>query len=78
MAAGHSIEELIKCVRRDEWRDRFEDTFDRHVGPACRGAGIDLDELAAIIGDHGVSNLWGFAFEDFASSGPDEQNAAVD
>src|SRR5882672_9580649 len=72
MAAGHSIEGLIKWVRRDEWRDKFEDAFERHIGAACRGAGIDLDELAEIIGDHGVSNLWGCAFEDFVSSGPDE------
>ncbi|MBI2717197.1 MAG: hypothetical protein HYX36_00310 [Rhizobiales bacterium] len=78
MAAGHSIEGLIKWVRRDDWRDRFEDAFDRHVGAACRGAGVGLGELAEIIGDHGVSNLWGCAFEDFVSSGPDDANIAVD
>lgn len=78
MAAVHSIEGLIKWVRRDEWRGAFEDVFQRHVGQACRGAGIELDELAEIIGDHGVTNLWGCAFEDFVSSGPDERNVAAD
>ncbi|MCZ8043681.1 MAG: hypothetical protein O9330_14485 [Beijerinckiaceae bacterium] len=78
MAAVHSIEGLIKWVRRDEWRGAFEDVFQRHVGQACRGAGIELDELAEIVGDHGVSNLWGCAFEDFVSSGPDERNVATD
>jgi hypothetical protein len=78
MAAVHSIEGLIKWVRRDEWRDKFEEVFQRHVGQACRGAGIDLDELAEMIGDHGVSNLWGCTFEDFVSSGPDERNVATD
>jgi len=46
MAAVHSIEGLIKWVSRDEWRGAFEDVFQRHVGQACRGAGIELDELA--------------------------------
>ncbi|MCA3159941.1 MAG: hypothetical protein ING31_10180 [Burkholderiales bacterium] len=78
MVAVHSIEGLIKWVRRDEWRGAFEDVFQRHVGQACRGAGIELDELAEIVGDHGVSNLWGCAFEDFVSSGPDERNVATD
>jgi hypothetical protein len=78
MGAVHSIEGLIKWVRRDEWRGAFEDVFQRHVGHACRGAGIELDELAEIVGDHGVSNLWGCAFEDFVSSGPDERNVAID
>lgn len=78
IAAIHSIEGLIKWVYRDEWRDAFEEVFQRHVGQACRGAGIALDELADIIGDHGVSNLWGCAFEDFVSSGSDERNVATD
>lgn len=78
MAAGHSIEGLIKWGRRDEWRDKFADAFERHIGVACRGAGVDLDELTEIIGDHGVSNLWGCVFEDFVSSGSDETNIAVD
>ena len=78
MAAVHSIEGLIKWVRRDEWRGAFDDVFQRHVGQACSGAGIELDELAEIVGDHGVSNLWGCAFEDFVSAGPDERNVAID
>jgi hypothetical protein len=78
MAAVHSIEGLMKWVRRDEWCDKFEEVFQRHVGQTRLGDGIDLDELAEIIGDYGVSNLWGCAFEDFVSSGPDEQNVAAD
>lgn len=78
MATVHSIAGLIAWARRQEWRDQFEDVFDRHIGAACRGAGIDVDGLADIIGDGGVSNLWGFAFEDFVSSGPDERNVAAD
>ncbi len=55
--AVHSIDGLMKWVRRDEWHDKFDDVFQRHVGQAIHGAGIELDELAEIIGDHGISNL---------------------
>ena len=78
MAAVHSIEGLMKWVRRDEWRELFEDVVERHMGEACLGAGVEFADLADIIGDHGVSNLWGCAFEDLVSSGPDERNPAMD
>jgi hypothetical protein len=78
MAAVHPIKGLIKWVRRDEWAGAFEAVFQRHAGQACRSVGVELDQLADIIGDHGVSNLWGCAFEDFVSSAPDERNVADD
>jgi hypothetical protein len=72
------MEGLMKWVGREGWRDTFDEVFQHHVGEACRGAGMGLDELAEIIGNHGVSNLWGCAFEDFVSLGPDQRNVAVD
>ena len=78
MSAIHGVEGLIKWIKGDEWRDALEYVFQRHVGQACRAAGVGIEELAEIIGDDGVSNLWGCAFEDFVSSGPDERNAATD
>ena len=74
MSAIHGVEGLIKWIKGDEWRNDFEAVFDRHVGPACRGAGVELEELADIIGDHGMTVLWGCAFEDFVSSGSGERN----
>jgi len=59
-----SVEGLIKWIKGDEWRNDFEAVFDRHVGRACRGAGVELEELADIIGDHGM----------FVSSGSGERN----
>jgi hypothetical protein len=41
-------------------------------------AGIGLDELAEIIGDHWMSTLRGCAFEDLVSAGRAERNAADD
>ena len=76
MSAIHGVEGLIKWIKGDEWRNDFEAVFDRHVGPACRGAGVELEELADIIGDHGMTVLWGCAFEDFVSSGSGERNVA--
>jgi hypothetical protein len=51
MSSSQSIPGLIRWSQRGEWRDNFEAALERHVGPACRGAGIGLDELAEIIGD---------------------------
>ena len=63
MSAIHGVEGLIKWIKRDEWRSDFEAVFDRHVGPACRSAGVELGELADVIGDHEMTVLWGCAFE---------------
>ena len=78
MSTNQSIQELIKWSQRGEWRDNFETAFERHVGPARRSAGIELDELAEIIGDHWMSTLWGCVFEDLVSAGRAERNVADD
>ena len=61
---------VVRQLRRRRW------SVD--VGPACRSAGIGLDELAEIIGDHWMSTLWGYAFEDLVSAGRVERNVADD
>jgi hypothetical protein len=78
MSTSQSIQGLIKWSQRGEWRDNFETALERHVGPACRSAGIGLDELAEIIGDHWMSTLWGCVFEDLVSAGRAERNVADD
>ncbi|NJS14803.1 MAG: hypothetical protein HC788_09590 [Sphingopyxis sp.] len=78
MAANHSIDGLIKWTNRDEWRVAFDAVLNRHIFQACHAAGVERGELAEIVGDSGISNLWGCAFEDFVSSGPDERNVAID
>jgi hypothetical protein len=78
MPTSQSIQGLIKWSQRGEWRDNFETALERHVGPACRSAGIGLDELAEIIGDHWMSTLWGCVFEDLVSAGRAERNVADD
>jgi hypothetical protein len=78
MSTSQSIQGLIKWSQRGEWRGNFEATFERHVGPACRGAGIGVEELAEIIGNQWMSTLWGCAFEDLVSAGRAERNVAED
>ena len=78
MSTSQSIQGLIKWSQRGEWRDNFETALERHVGPACRSAGIGLDELAEIIGDHWMTTLWGCVFEDLVSAGRAERNVADD
>ena len=78
MSTSQSIQGLIKWSQRGEWRDNFEAALERHVGPACSSAGIGLDELGEIIGDHWMSTLWGCVFEDLVSAGRAERNVADD
>ena len=78
MSTSQSIQGLIKWSQRGEWRGDFEAALERHVGPACRGAGIGLEELAEIIGNDWMSTLWGCAFEDLVSAGRAERNVADD
>jgi hypothetical protein len=73
-----SLSGLMKWLRRDEWREAFDETLDRHVGRACAKAEVDLEELPEIIGEHALSNLWGCAFEDLLARDLDEGRNIVD
>lgn len=56
---------LMKWLRRDPWSDAFGGILEQHLARACSNAGIEISEIAHIIGDERVANLWGCAFEDF-------------
>src|SRR5205809_6269954 len=78
MAVTYSLDGLIKWTRRDEWRDAFSDLVNRHLGPACSGAEVNLEELADLIGDHWFRILWGCAFEDLVSRTLDDGRNIAD
>jgi hypothetical protein len=78
MTAAHSLDGLIKWTRRDEWRKAFSDLIDRHLGPACSGAGVDIEELPELIGDHWSRTLWGCVFEDLVSQTLDDGRNIAD
>ena len=56
---------LMKWLRREPWSSAFGELLERHLGPACDKAGVPLEELSEVIGDHWAMTLWGCAFEDF-------------
>jgi hypothetical protein len=66
MASGHSLEGLIKWLHREEWRDRFAETFDAYLLPACELTGLEANEVVSTLGDDWFKRtIWGSAFEDF-------------
>jgi hypothetical protein len=78
MAAGHSIAGLLKWVQRDEWREGLEALLDLHLGPACAKAGVEPDEIPALIGDGLFKQLWGCVFEAFLTREDDDGRNIVD
>lgn len=79
MASAHSLQGLIKWLSRDEWRDRFADTFDAHLLPACEQTGLDTNEVVSTLGDDWFTRtVWGSAFEDFLTRDFDDGSNIVD
>ncbi|WP_353827906.1 hypothetical protein [Mesorhizobium sp.] len=65
MPTSHDLNGLMKFLSRDEWRECFEEVFDEHFGPILGDGDMEFEELAEVLGDDRVMNLWGCAFEDF-------------
>jgi hypothetical protein len=78
MAAPHTLEGLMKWARRDEWRGVLADVLEQHLGPACDGAGVDVGDLADVIGSSWLTTLWGCAFEDLISRTLDDGRNIAD
>jgi hypothetical protein len=79
MASASSLNGLMKFLNREEWREAFEETLHAHFFVACKNAGIDMGQIADILGDQTASTLWGCAFEDFlARILPDGRNMVDD
>jgi hypothetical protein len=78
MASAHSVAGLMKWLRREEWRDAFEQLLDRHLGRACAKAHLARDELVDVIGGESFTVLWGCIFEDFLTRDLDDGRNIVD
>ena len=75
----HDISGLIAWPKRDEWRGALAELLDRHCAEACAAAGIEVQDIADVLGDHAATVLWGAAFEDLlATDLPDRSNIADD
>ena len=70
---------LIAWARREEWRDALAERIERHAAKACAGAGIEVTAIETLLGEYGVSTVWGAAFEDLlATELPGGRNIADD
>jgi hypothetical protein len=77
LSSPRDISGLIAWTRRDEWRGALAERIERHAAKACAGAGIAEANIESVLGDYGVSSLWGAAFEDLlATDLPDGRNLA--
>ncbi|RWM60834.1 MAG: hypothetical protein EOR78_02585 [Mesorhizobium sp.] len=65
MPTSHDLNGLMKFLSRDEWSECFAEVFDDHFGPILGDGDMEFEELAEVLGDDRVMNLWGCAFEDF-------------
>ena len=72
MADATDLSGLIKWMQRPEWREDFQEVFDAHIGAACEAAGVEMDRLGELLGDHTAMVLFGCAFEDFTTHVIDE------
>jgi len=72
MADATDLSGLIKWMQRPEWRQDFQEVFDAHIGAACEAAGVEMDRLGELLGDHTAMVLFGCAFEDFTTHVIDE------
>jgi hypothetical protein len=78
MASAHSLDGLLKFLRRDEWRDEFKELLEHHLQPACDQFDIEIDDIGSLLGADAFITLWGAAFEDFASRTLDDNRNIID
>src|SRR5215469_13303696 len=78
MGTPHTLEGLMKWAQRDEWRGVLGDVLEQHLGPACTGAGVEVGDLADLIGSGWLITLWGCAFEDLVSRTLDDGRNLAD
>jgi hypothetical protein len=78
MASSNVLSGLYKWLGREEWREPFDELLDRHLADPCQAAGIELDQLADVIGDPSASVVWGCVFEDFLACDLDDGGNIVD
>jgi hypothetical protein len=78
MANANRLDGLMKWAGRPEWTEEMQEVIDQHIASVCDGYDIGPEELADLIGEAGVMNLWGCAFEDLVAREFDEGNLADD
>ena len=78
MASADSLVGLIRWLRREQWRNAFDEMLHQHMARPCAKAGISFAELPDLIGDHHATVLWACVFEDFMARNLDDGCNIVD
>ncbi len=55
---AHDIAGLIAWAKREEWRDALSELLDRHSAQACAAAGIEMEDIADILGARLARYFW--------------------
>lgn len=77
MSRSETLTGLIKWAARPEWRDRFAEVLDEHIGDACERWDVDEAGLYEMVGEAWASALWGCVSEDFLTRFWDEDDANI-
>jgi hypothetical protein len=65
MARRHLLQGLMQWLTREQWRERFEAVLDEHLRPTCDETGLEVDDIAAILGEEFfMSTVRACSFED--------------
>src|SRR5256885_2478105 len=78
MAHAKSLAGLMKWLRPAGGHDAFNALLDRHLAPAGKQAGISIDKLPDLLGEHHGGVVWGCVFEDFLARNLDDGRNIVD
>lgn len=78
MANASSLSGVRKWLEREEWAEPFDQLLELHLENACRAAGIEIGDLADLIGDGHAANLFGCVFEDMLASELEDGGNIVD
>ena len=71
---------ILKWIHREEWRDRFAQVFDDHLGSVCDEFDLEIEDLAAEIGVDLFEPVITCVIDDFLTCNfePDGQNVVED
>lgn len=77
MTSAKSLAGLMKWLDRDGWRAFLHDVIEERFD-AANARGLEPEEVEASLGEVGVANLWGCAFEDFLTRWDDDDRNIIE
>ena len=78
MAKANQLSGVTKWLVREEWAATFEELLQLHLEAPCTAADVRIDELADVIGDAFMSNLFLCVLEDMLATEFEDGSNIVD